>query len=120
MGKTEKERQLLVSQCRYYKGEGSCPYNGKGTEFQNEAMLWFYEQTWVFDMVRHYETGREDEAFKEAVSEYNSYGLKGFCESDGIPVTLKALLYNRYAKGAFSMADAVEGFKGFYRKYYSQ
>ena len=109
-------RQELIAQCRYYKGEEENPFEGVD---QNKKMLWFYEQAWIFDMMRYYEAGNEREAFRNEIAEYNGYGLKDFCVSDGIPVTLKALLYNRYAKGSFSMADAAQHFKTFYRKYYA-
>ncbi|MDR1129436.1 MAG: hypothetical protein LBK96_00450 [Prevotellaceae bacterium] len=88
--------------CRYFKGESESPYTD-----QNKTMLWFYESVWIIEG-KKYDTG-----------EYIAYGLEDFMSDDGIPITLKALLFNRYAKGSFSLADAIIGFKDFYLKYYS-
>lgn len=55
---------------------------------QNKTMLWFYD------------------------------GLSDFCEGDGIPLSLKALLFNRYSKNAYSLRSAAKPFKIFYLKYY--
>ncbi len=37
----------LLKYCRYYKGEDNSPF-----EEQNKSMLWFYERSWVFDMMQ--------------------------------------------------------------------
>lgn len=98
----DKQKQLLKN-CRYYKGEKECP---KGFD-QNQQMLWFYESCWV-----------RNGASSECIDEYKAYGLGRFCENDGVSIGLKALLFNRYAKGAYSMSSAVDGFKDFYQRYY--
>lgn len=105
---TEEE---LIHFCHYYKGEKENPYNGKD---QNKAMLWEYEQGWIFDTVRG-----SDKMFASMIDEYASVGLAMFNIHDNTPVSLKALLFNRYARGCWSMADAVEPFKEFYNKYYN-
>lgn len=95
----------LLKFCRYYHGEKDNPYEG------NEAMLWDYERVWVREMMK-------DNSFSEYLSDYLIYGLRDFSKFDHTPITLKALLFNRYARGAYSMQDAVEGFKDFYKIYY--
>jgi hypothetical protein len=90
------------SGCKYYKGEFENPYKD-----QNKEMLWFYESMW-YNSEKKYDTG-----------EYIAYGLENFMGNDSVPITLKALLFNRYAKGCFSLQDAVQGFKEFYHKYYN-
>lgn len=101
----------LLQFCRYYKGEASNPYDGKD---QNKAMLWDYERFWIEQNFS--ESGRK--LLAEYLDEYASVGLSLFEMQDDTPATLKALLFNRYAKTAYSMADAVEPFKKFYQKYY--
>ena len=93
--------------CRYYKGENDCPFKDL-----NEEMLWFYEQSWVINKLKR------ENMFSSMLEEYICSGLDSFEEFDGIPLTLKALLFNRYAIGCYSRADAVESFKEFYKKYY--
>lgn len=100
----------LLKSCRFYRGESSNPYEGKDP---NKAMLWFYEMGWV----KMAESGKSP-ASSEMLRDYEFLGLKSFRADDGVPVSLKALLFNRYAKTAYSQRDAVEPFKAFYEKYY--
>lgn len=108
---TEKE---LMQICRYYKGEQNNPYDGKD---QNKAMLWFYERCWVHDTSKAQMQGNGN-VYAEYEREYATYGLEQFNASDGVSMSLKALLFNRYGRDSYSMADAVDGFKEFYNKYY--
>lgn len=96
--------------CRYYKGEETNPYEGKD---MNKAMLWFYESVWVREM-----QDEKDQTLFIYLDEYVNYGLADFKKTDDTPATLKALLFNRYAKGCYSMQDAVKPFKKFYKAYY--
>ena len=100
----------LLKSCRYYKGEAENPFDGVD---QNKAMLWFYEMGWVKNAERGISPASSD-----AIDEYERCGLRSFHSNDGIPLSLKALLFNRYAKTAQSMLDAIEPFKAFYKKYY--
>jgi hypothetical protein len=88
--------------CKYYKGEKESPYKA-----QNKNMLWAYESAWL-NGDKKYDLG-----------EYEAYGLKDFMKDDGVPETLKALLFNRYSKCCYSLADGVPSFKKFYHKYYN-
>ena len=96
--------------CRYYRGEKENPFEGKDPD---KAMLWFYEMSWV----SAWERGRTED-YDEMIGDYVGVGLGRFEPMDGIPVSLKALLFNRYAKTARSQVEAVEPFKRFYKKYY--
>ena len=107
----EKQRQELINQCRYFKGEEENPF-----EAGNESMLWFYECSFVVDSLRKKTNRNNGLAF--GLDEYIGCGLKDFRKGDGIPIELKALLFNRYARGCYSMADAVDSFKEFYEEYY--
>ncbi len=94
-----------LAMCRYYRGEQASPYNE-----QNKSMLWFYERCWV--------NVKSETLLSEYIFEYRAAGLSEFCNTDNIPISLKALLFNRYSKTALSLRDAAEPFKRFYFKYY--
>ena len=96
----------LLKFCRYYKGQKTNPYTDS-----DKAMLWDYERKWIVDLSNDYD-------FSDYLSEYISVGLRDFSMFDDGPITLKAVLFNRYAKNAYSIKDAVPGFKEFYQKYY--
>lgn len=105
------KREDYFQFCKYYKGEDESPYGGKD---QNKDMLWFYERLWTFDMINEH-----TEMIAEMISDYSRVGLAMFSIHDNTPVSLKAYLFNRYAKGSLSMVDAVDDFKRFYKKYYN-
>lgn len=110
-----KESDLL-QYCRYYKGERENPYKGKD---QNKTMLWLYERTWVHDTMAVIARGDANASESRSLDEYTAVGLAEFENADGVPITLKSLLFNRYAQGNMSsMMDCVEPFKKFYKQYY--
>ena len=88
---------------RFFKNEKLNPFEGKD---QDKAMLWDYERGYSF-------TGDE----KYLIEEYHGY-INKYRENDGIPEGFKALLFNRYMKGAYSVSDSIPDFKKFYEKYY--
>ncbi len=108
------KKNELLKFCRYFRGEAENPFEGKD---QNKAMLWFYEEVWVADSLRAMEVP-EYRPFDEMTADYGAVGLDEFREDDGVLISLKALLFNRFAKTAYSQALAVEPFKAFYEKYY--
>lgn len=101
------EEKELLKFCRYYKGQEDSPF-----EEQNKSMLWFYERVWVFEMLNN------SDNLSICIDEYIRIGLGPFESFDDTPLSLKALLFNRYAKGSQSLANAVEPFKDFYKKFY--
>lgn len=101
------KKEDLLKFCRYFRGENRNPF----TKDETHAMLWEYERTWVSDSLK----GGD---FSDYLSEYLAVGLQDFSKFDDTPVTLKAMLFNRYAKSAYTIQDAVPGFKEFYQKYY--
>ena len=72
----------LLKYCRYYKGEDNSPF-----EEQIKSMLWFYERSWVFDMMQGH-------SFSSYIDEYIYLGLETFEQFENTPITLKALLFN--------------------------
>ena len=100
----------LIQYCRYYKGEEECPESYNGTDFDN---VWFYEKVWA-----NSETDRDEKGCN--TTEYITYGMKEFNADDGVPITLKALLFNRYCHwlGGYGKESDTEGFKKWYLKLY--
>lgn len=100
----------LLKHCRYYKGEDDCP---ESISNAGDCSLWFYERVWVMQ-----ESHRDEKDFDTL--EYIRYGLKDFNTDDGTPITLKALLFNRYCHwiGGWGMENDVKGFKEWYIDYY--
>ena len=103
----------VLTLCRYYRGEKKNPFRDDVA-----ASLWDYERVWANEFLRSMNSpGYEPHA--EMLSEYEAVGLSDFHSDDGVPVSLKALLFNRFAKTAYSLSSAVEPFKKFYDKYYN-
>ena len=100
------DEKQLIDVGRYYDGKKECGYTG------TKKMLWIYEKLWVEHMLS--QDNKQDDLLFTNLTEYLLAGLKDFEKFDGIPVTLKALLYNR-----FEQWDYGGSFKEFYRKYYT-
>lgn len=98
----------LIQQCRYYKGENECP---KSIEEKGMATIWFYEQIWV-----EREELRDENGYNALG--YFSDGLKDFNRNDGTPMTLKALLFNRYSHWSGGYENLAEGFKKWHERNY--
>ena len=96
-------REELVKQCRYYKGEEESPYEGVD---QDKDMLWFYESHWVM-------SGTSE----DILSDYHRLHIS--TDNISIPTSLKALLFNRFAKGYQSTQDAKIAFPNFLAQHYS-
>ena len=103
------DREKIMELCKYYKGEKENPYK----EEQNKACLWSYERAWLLEF-----TKPQSRLLMSYLSQYTAVGLTCFSTDDNVPITLKALLFNRYARTQYSNYEAVESFKRFYNKYY--
>lgn len=98
----KKTREELIRQCRYYKGEEECPIGVP-------HCLWTYECHWV-------NASHAASAFLDNyVQEYISYGLASFSTADHVPLSLKAVLYNRFSHWLGCRTD---DFKKWYNKEY--
>lgn len=102
----DMEKQDLLQFCKYYKGEENSPFQG------TEGALWGFEKTWVAFSLNP-EKGFD--YLSSCLNEYLSCGLRDFEQFDDTPVSLKAVLFNR-----FEQWDEGGDFKEFYRKYYSK
>jgi hypothetical protein len=105
------EKKELLEFCRYYKGENINPFVN---EDSNMLLLWHYEKSWI----AHCLTENGSKTLVEYINEYTAVGLSTFEASDSIPLSYKAMLFNRYAKTYYSLISAVQSFKKFYLKYY--
>lgn len=100
-----KQEDALLKLCRYYKGDKDCESTDKDIE-----TLCNVERMWVERMKT------EDSDFDELLDEYITLGLTSFSETDDVPVTLKALLFNRFTQ--YNDRIDVEAFKKWYKKHY--
>ena len=100
-------REDLIPFCRYYKGEKECP---KDT---NEN-FWEYEKKWV-ELSENPKEGSDNfNTVSNWIDDYLRAGLGSFDRNDGVPVTLKALLFNRYTH----WMQTNDGFENWYKNTY--
>lgn len=80
----------IIKQCRYYKGQKKCPANAP-------SLFWNYERIWVeWTLEAENENSEGARELKAMLKRYKDVHLENFQEDDGIPITLKAFLFNRY------------------------
>jgi hypothetical protein len=95
------------SRCRFFDGGAQCSYLSAF-----EQRLWEYERLWV-------ETPDDD--FADEIKSYRRFGLEDFSSSDGVPETLKALLWSRFIHWGgvgVEQSPSPEAFKHWYRERY--
>ena len=96
-------KEELTKYCRYYKGEETSPF--EDGDIKNN--LWYYEQAWI-----EFETNNNP-ILKNMIQDYINAGLADFESSDGTPIGLKAVLFNR-----FEHWNQAPGFEDWYRRVY--
>lgn len=106
MGTSKKD---LLPFCRYYKGEKERP---KGV---NE-LFWEYEKKWVEVSKNPKEGSNNFNTASYWLDDYLRADLASFSNDDGVPITLKALLFNRYTH----WMQTNDGFKKWYAENYKQ
>ena len=104
---TSKEE--LIKICKFYKGEEECPFD----ETSDKRYIWNYERVWV-DLVLY----NKPKSFELFLLEYSHAGLEDFSKDDGVPITLKAILFNRCLQHSDGMCSPEE-FKEVYKRYRS-
>ena len=92
------DREKLMELCRYYKGEKENPYK----EEQNKACIWSYERAWLLEFANP-----QSRLLMSYLRQYTAVGLTSFNTDDNVPITLKALLFNRYVRTRYSLYEAV-------------
>jgi len=109
---TPRSREYYISKCMYYNGDSSLEDDGCESDGRN-AMVVDYERVWVDE---HF-TEDGIETLRENLEGYKEYGLEHFNEDDGVPVTLKALLWSRFMHWS-SGHETAEDFMAWYREWY--
>lgn len=103
----EDKRKQLILQCRYYRGEANEPKS----LLHSDALYWEYESVWVRDMLKG---GKLSKSYQEE-AEFTRLETK---KGDSTPLSLKALLFNRYMYwSSYSLAsfdDLKKGFESWY------
>jgi len=94
----------LLGQCLYYKGEKDCPPALRASDKQ---MMWFYESLWVKNSGHFDDNG-----------EYEANGLSDFEKDDGVGLTLKKMLFNRFIQDAWNVKESIPLFKKWYVEKY--
>lgn len=84
-----------LQHCRYYTG------NDNKAESEQIGVLYDYERIWAQFILR----GGVEPDFVRMIGEYMCYGLLWFNEHDKAPISLKAVLFNRYCHWNYGGAD---------------
>ena len=104
------QRQFLLSQCRYYNGESEPPRSlPEGCD-----LMWGYERNWVLWSLKN---DPMMEQFQRMIEEFHLENKDG----DKTPLTMKALLLNRYLHwcGAYaSIEETLKHFEKWYMDHY--
>ena len=103
-------RQYLLSQCRYYNGESEPPRSLP----EGCALMWDYEWHWVLWSLKN---DPMMEQFQRKIEEFHLENKEG----DDTPLTMKALLLNRYLHwyGAYaSIEETLKHFEKWYESHY--
>lgn len=97
--------KILISFCRYYKGQDKDPY----TNDQEKSFMWVLEKGWV----ECYQSDEGKERLASYINDYSNDGLSQFEMRDNTPASLKAYLYNR-----FQQWNEGDGFEQWYTDIY--
>lgn len=101
------KKEILINGLRYYKGESANPFSNG-----DKALFWDYEKKWVEMFLE------DSEILYSYWGEYDNYGMRNFEPNDGVPVTLKALLFNRYCHWMGSVPFGGGDFRTWYKERY--
>ena len=123
-----QEYKWLLNFCGFYKGEAEDPFEKRFKQLeessselptgemiarlQTASVFWFYEERWVMFTINR-------ECGFSYCRHYLRDGLEDFLKENGTPMTLKALLHNRYMHwgGDYEHLDA---FKNWYIEQYDK
>ena len=106
----DMKKEDAIKLCKYYKGESTEPKNMDPDVIQ----IWKYEYWWVNNIT----VESDPDPFSGLLRDYFDAGLLEFCQTDNVPITIKATLYNRFVNVADGMCT-VDEFKDWYTKNYS-
>ena len=94
-------KEDLIKKCRYFNGSTS----------DNDNIFAYYESCWVKTMLEN------PQSLVGNVREYKFFGLEDFSPDDGVPIGIKAILFNRFMhwQGGYGTE---ESFKSWYVELY--
>ena len=110
-------RDELIRQCRYYKGEEECPFEGIA---QDKTSFWSYEEIWVNKFKGDY---IDEQMTQSSYLAFPSVATANKGELSSVPVSFQQLLLNRYMHwlgGYRSLEDDVESFVSWLKSSYLQ
>ena len=110
-------RDDLIKQCRYYKGEEECPFDGID---QDKTAFWSYEYIWVNKFKGDY---IDEQMIQSSYLAFPPVAMANRGEFSSVPVSLQLLLFNRYMHwlgGYQSLEDDVESFVDWLKGSYLQ
>lgn len=98
----------FIDYCRYYKGEKTNPFPYDDVR----SLLWDYEKAWCEIQRTH------DAKMNDILRDYNLYGLSDYEPYDGVPVSLKAYLFDRFSNwmGVHNSDDFKKWYTETYKK----
>ena len=100
------EKQRLIDMCRWYEHRERL--------VDGDAKLCEFVERWWFEEAQR--ASEENDPFKDMLTDYLLLGLGEFEKTDSTPITLKAVLYNRW-KSTYEYGS-VDDFKKFYTDVY--
>lgn len=104
------KKEDAIALCRFYKGESENPH-----QTGVKAMIWEWEREWVELTVKGQrdEFGESSTVLTGMIQHYVRAGMSDLEKFDGVPVSLKALLLDR-----FEHWNESGGFEEWYKKDY--
>ena len=84
-----------------------------------KEQFWNYERIWVEKhfLIEGETISQKETFFKDLIRDYKKNGLGQFSKNDGVPIALKAILFNRHAHHAEGMFTIDEFQKGYIENY---
>ena len=103
-------REELILDCRYYNGEEEVP----NTLPAGKEIFWDYERVWVKWVLEG------DDILQRHIDHYTKeYDLPNLLpESDGTPLGIKAILFNRYDHWIGYMGGSIEKYAQQFKAWY--
>jgi hypothetical protein len=105
----------LLQFCRFFKGESQNPFS---FTHPLRFYIWMFEQRWVEETLAAQEKQAVSPFLSDALTCYMAAGLSDFENRDGVPVMLKAVLYDLFLKG--NELPLNDEFKRFYASWKSK
>ena len=108
---TGRSWSYYLDKCIYFKGERECPPT---ILKEGKEELWKYERWWVYEHFPYKPDKNQscEDYFKQIIKSYKNLGLSHFRKHDGVCISMKAFLYQRYISQ--DKNATIDGFKQWY------